>query len=65
MSEVTLQEIHSDLEVLKKDVADLKAALLGDEGELTELAKVRIDRYLKEGAKGFVSQEQVEKEFLK
>jgi len=63
MTEVTLREIHDDLEALKQDVADLKTALLGDEGRLSDWAKERIERYLKEGPKGTVSQEEIEKEF--
>lgn len=64
MTDVTLREIHEDLELLKRDVADLKTALLDDEGRLSDWAKERIERYLKEGPKGFVSQEEMEKEFL-
>ncbi len=64
MADVTLQEIHEDLETLKRDVADLKGALLGEEGKLSPWAKERIERYLKEGPKSFVSQEEIEKEFL-
>ncbi|MCX6709058.1 MAG: hypothetical protein NTW67_05440 [Candidatus Woesearchaeota archaeon] len=63
MTELTLQEIHEDLELIKHDMADLKAALLGDEGKLSDWAKERIESYLKKGAKGFVSQEQMEKDF--
>lgn len=63
MTEVTLREIHADLEALKQDVADLKTALLGDEGRLSDWAKERIERYLKECPQGIVSQEEMEKEF--
>jgi len=63
MTEVTLKEIHEDIELLKRDVSDLKVALLG-EGELSSWAKDRVRRYLKEGLKGVVSQKQMEKEFL-
>ena len=62
MTESMLTEIHADLEVLKKDVAQLKAVLLG-EGEINETVKQRIENYKKYGTKGFFSQEAIEKEF--
>lgn len=64
MADVLLEEIHGDLEVLKKDVAEIKRALFGDEGILSPWAMERIDSYLKKGHRGFVSQSEVENEFL-
>ena len=64
MTEVTLREIHEDIESLKQDVADLKEALLGDDGELSEWAKQRIEEVRKTPRSKFISQEKIEKEFL-
>lgn len=64
MSNVTLEEMHGDLEMLKRDIADIKSALFVDEGNLSEWVKERIESYLKSGPSGFVSQDQMEKEFL-
>ena len=62
MTEATLQEIHEDLEVLKRDVAELKSAILG-EGELNDIVKARLAHYLQQGTKGVVSQEEIERKF--
>ena len=64
MAQVTSQEIHKDIESIKQDITDLKTALLGDEGKLSPWAKERIEKYLKAGPRGFVSQAEMEKEFL-
>lgn len=64
MTAVSLNEIHDDLEVLKRDMAELKAAMLGDEGELTDWAKQRIENYLKKGTHKIISQKEIEKRFL-
>ena len=64
MAEVTLQELHEDLETIKSDMKLLKAALLESEGEVTPWAKARIEKYLQDGPQGVVSQETMENEFL-
>ena len=64
MAEITLKEIHKDLEALKRDMAAVKSALLGEEGELSEWAKKRIAEARKTPLSEYVSQEQIEKEFL-
>lgn len=64
MSDALLEEIHGDLEILKRDIADIKSAIFGDEGKLSEWAKERVESYLKSKPSGFVSQEDMEKEFL-
>lgn len=64
MSETLLRTIHADLEILKRDVSELKDAIFSEEGELSEWAKERLTRYAKIGAKKSVTQQAVEKEFL-
>lgn len=64
MSETLLRTIHADLEILKRDVSELKDAIFSEEGELSEWAKARLTRYVKFGAKKTISQQEVEKEFL-
>ena len=63
MAEAELQHIHQDLEILKRDVAELKTALLGTEGQLSDWAKIRIESYLRNPQRRFVSQADMEKEF--
>lgn len=64
MAEAVIQEIHDDLEILKRDVSEIKEALFGKEGELSEWARARVDTYLKTGQKSRVSQQAVEKKFF-
>jgi len=64
MTETDIMHLHEDLEILKKDVAEIKAALLNEEGELSGWTKERVELYTKEPRKKFISQEDIEKEFL-
>ncbi|QQG38799.1 MAG: hypothetical protein HYS32_04345 [Candidatus Woesearchaeota archaeon] len=43
MDQTTLEHMHKDLEVLKRDVAVIKY-ILSEEGELTEEAKKRLEK---------------------
>ncbi|MBI2151106.1 hypothetical protein HYU21_00040 [Candidatus Woesearchaeota archaeon] len=63
MIEAEIKHIHSDLETLKKDVAELKSILLKGEGELSDWAQERILNFLTEKNKKLISQEEIEKEF--
>ncbi len=60
---MTQEQMSKELVALRRDMDDLKAALFDDEGELTPWAKKRIETYRREGAKTFVSQADIEKEF--
>ncbi len=64
MTETDIMHMHEDLEILKKDVAEIKAALLNEEGELSGWVKERLELYVKEPRDRFISQEYIEKEFL-
>ena len=64
MTETDIMQMHEDLEILKKDVAEIKAALLNEEGELSDWAKERVELYTKEPRNEFISQEDIETEFL-
>lgn len=64
MSEALLRTIHADLEILKRDVSELKGVILSEEGRLSQWAKGRLTKYVKFGSKKTVSQHDVEKEFL-
>ncbi|MEW5897252.1 MAG: hypothetical protein AB1668_06155 [Nanoarchaeota archaeon] len=43
MSEADLRCMHEDLEILKKDISIIKH-ILSEEGELTEEAKMRLEK---------------------
>ncbi|MBI3033761.1 hypothetical protein HYY72_01240 [Candidatus Woesearchaeota archaeon] len=43
MSELDIKHMHSDIELLRKDVAIIKH-ILSEEGELTEEAKKRLEK---------------------
>lgn len=43
MSNLELQHLHKDLEIVKMDVAIIKH-ILSEEGELTEEAKIRLEK---------------------
>jgi len=43
ITEVEIKHMHQDLEVVKRDIAIIKHALL-EEGELTPEAKMRLER---------------------
>jgi hypothetical protein len=63
MAEMSLQEIHNDLESIKRDVAQLKEALIGTDGELSDWAKNRIEEYKKNGPQKLTSQKEIEEKF--
>ena len=63
MTETEISDIHGDLEILKRDVAEIKEVLLGAEGELAFLVKERVTMYTENKKRKFISQEEIEKEF--
>ena len=64
MAEVSLEEIHQDLEVIKQDITMLKEALLADNGELSDWAKERIADAAQTQRSKFISQKDIEEMFL-
>jgi len=63
MADVSLQEIHEDLEVIKRDVLQLKEALLGEEGELSDWARERLGKYAANGPKKLTPHDELERTF--
>ena len=66
MSDDTIEEMHTDIEIIKRDVANIKSAIFGNEGKLSNWAKKRVEQFIKNRplSSGNTSQEQMEKEFL-
>jgi hypothetical protein len=59
----SLKQIHDDLEELKRDMARIKA-ILEEDFELSEWAKKRIEEAKKTAHSEYISQNDIEKEFL-
>ena len=64
MANVTLEEIHKDLKDIKGELKFLKH-VIGEEFELSEHAKKELSEARKTPKEEYISQEDIEKEFLK
>ena len=64
MANVTLEEIHKDLKDIKGELKFLKH-VIGEEFELSEHAKKDLAEARKTPKEEHISQENIEKEFLK
>lgn len=64
MAQLSLKTIHEDLRNLQKDVEFIKHAI-AEEFELSKEAKKQLEEARKTPRAGYISQQYIEKEFLR